>query len=75
MLKNKLANIFLALRQVDQAEKLFQKVLADEPENAEAHVVLGRIYLRSASYTLAQQYFDQAMGRMPDNQEAQKGLR
>ena len=74
-LKNKLANIFLALRQIDQAEKLFQEVLAAEPENAEAHVGLGRIYLRSAFYTLAQQHFDQALARMPDNQEAQKGLR
>lgn len=74
-LKNKLANISLALRQIDQAEKLFQEVLAAEPENAEAHVGLGRIYLRSAFYTLAQQHFDQALARMPDNQEAQKGLR
>jgi tetratricopeptide (TPR) repeat protein len=74
-LKSKLANIFLALRQFDQAEKLFQEVLAAEPENAEAHVGLGRIYLRSAFYTLAQQHFDQALARMPDNQEAQKGLR
>lgn len=74
-LKNKLANLSLALRQFDQAEKLFQEVLAAEPENAEAHLGLGRIYLRSAFYTLAQQHFDQVLARMPDNQEAQKGLR
>jgi tetratricopeptide (TPR) repeat protein len=74
-LKNKLANIFLALRRIDQAEKLFQEVLDAEPENAEAHVGLGRIYLQSAFFTLAQQHFDQALARMPDNQEAQKGLR
>jgi magnesium-transporting ATPase (P-type) len=50
------------------------ETLAAEPENAEAHVGLGRIYLRSAFYTLAQQHFDQALARMPDNQEVQKGL-
>jgi tetratricopeptide (TPR) repeat protein len=74
-LKNKLANIFLGLRRFDQAEKLVQEVLAAEPENAEAHVGLGRIYLQNAFYTLAQQHFDRALARMPDNQEAQKGLR
>jgi Tetratricopeptide repeat len=74
-LMNKLANIFLALRQIDQAEKLFQEVLGADPDNPEAHVGLGRIYLRSAFFTLAQQHFDQALARMPDNQEAQKGLR
>ena len=45
-LKNKLANIFLALRQIDQAEKLFQEVLAADPDNAEAHLGLGRFYLQ-----------------------------
>jgi tetratricopeptide (TPR) repeat protein len=73
-LKNKLANIFLAFRQIDQAEKLFQEVLAAEPENVEAHVGLGRIYLGSVFYTLAQRHFNQALARMPDNQEARKGL-
>jgi tetratricopeptide (TPR) repeat protein len=73
-LKNKLANISLALRQLDQAEKLYHEVLAAAPDNAEAHFGLGRLYLRSGFYTLAQQHFDQALARMPDNQEAREGL-
>ena len=74
-LKNKLANIFLALRRIDQAEKLFKEVLAAEPDNAEAHLGAGCIYPKSAFYTLAQYHFDQALARMPDNQEAREGLK
>ncbi len=73
-LKNKLANTLLALRQVNKAEKLFQEVLAAEPDNAQAHLGLGRLYLRSAFYTLAHYHFDLALARMPDNREAREGL-
>lgn len=65
-LKNKLADIFLASRQIDQAEKLFHEVLAAAPDNAEAHLGLGRLYLRSGFYTLAQYHFDLALIGMPD---------
>jgi tetratricopeptide (TPR) repeat protein len=74
-LKNKLANIFLILRRIDPAEKLFLEVLITEPDNAEAHLGLGRIYLGSAFYTLAQHHFDQALARMPVNREAREGLK
>jgi tetratricopeptide (TPR) repeat protein len=57
-LKNKLATTLLALRRFNQAERLFQQVLSIEPDNSEAHLGLGRLYLRSAFYTLAQYHFD-----------------
>ena len=41
----------------------------------EAQLLLGRLYLRWAFYTLAQQHFDRALAGMPDNQEAQEGLK
>jgi len=74
-LTNKLATTLLALRRLGQAEKLFQEVLAIEPNNVEAHLGLGRLYLKSAFYTLAQYHFDRALRGMPDNQEARMGLK
>jgi tetratricopeptide (TPR) repeat protein len=74
-LKTKVANLFLALRQIDQAEKLYHEVLAAAPDNAEAHLGLGRLYLKSAFYTLAQHHFERALIGMTDNQEAREGLR
>jgi tetratricopeptide (TPR) repeat protein len=73
-LKNKLANVLLPLRQFSQAERLFQEILRAESDNAEAHLGLGRVYLKSAFYTLAQYHFNRALGGMPDNQEAREGL-
>ena len=65
----------MALRRIDQAERLFLEVLAADPDNPEAHLGLGRIYLKSAFYTLAQLHFNQALLRTPENQEAQQGLK
>ena len=73
-LKNKLANLSLALRQIDQAEKLFQEVLAADPDNPEAHLGLARLYLKSAFFTLAREHFAQAHARLPENREALSGL-
>jgi tetratricopeptide (TPR) repeat protein len=73
-LKNKLANLYLALRQIAQAERLFQEVLAADPDNPEAHLGLARLYLKSAFFTLAQEHFAQAHARLPGNREALRGL-
>jgi hypothetical protein len=74
-LKNKFATTLLALHRLSQAERLFHQVLALEPDNAEAHLGLGRLYLRSAFFTLAQGHFGQTLARIPDNREAREGLR
>jgi len=74
-LQNKLAAILPALRQFNKAERLFQEVLAASPDNPEAHLGLGRLYLKWAFYTLAQLHFDRALAGMPDNQEAREGLK
>jgi Tfp pilus assembly protein PilF len=73
-LKNKLANLHLALRQIAQAERLFQEVLAADPDNPEAHLGLARLYLKSAFFTLAREHFAQAHVRLPENREALSGL-
>jgi Tfp pilus assembly protein PilF len=73
-LKNKLANLYLALRRIDQAEKLFKEVLAADLDNPEAHLGLARLYLKSAFFTLAQEHFAQAHARLPENREALSGL-
>ena len=49
----------MALRRIDQAERLFLEVLAADPDNPDAPLGLGRIYLKSAFYTLARVHFDQ----------------
>jgi tetratricopeptide (TPR) repeat protein len=74
-LKNKLAYTLLAIRQIGQAEKLFQEVLTAEPDNADAHLGLGRLYLRSAFYPLAELHFEKALSRLPENGEARQGLK
>jgi len=73
-LKNKLANLYLALLQIAQAERLFQEVLAADPDNSEAHLGLGRLYLKSAFFTLAREHFAQAHARLPENREALSGF-
>jgi tetratricopeptide (TPR) repeat protein len=69
-LKNKLAYTLLALRQIGQAEKLFQEVLITEPDNPDAHLGLGGLYLRGAFYPLAELHFEKALSRLPENEEA-----
>jgi tetratricopeptide (TPR) repeat protein len=73
-LTNKLVTTLLALGKLSQAEGLFQQVLAVEPDNVEAHLGLGRLYLRNAFYTLAQYHLERALSRTPDSHEAQEGL-
>jgi tetratricopeptide (TPR) repeat protein len=74
LLKNKLANVCLALRQMGQSERLFKEVVATDPYNPEAHLGLARLYLKSAFFTLAQEHFAQAHARLPENREALSGL-
>jgi tetratricopeptide (TPR) repeat protein len=74
-LQNKLVNTLFALQQFKEAERLFQEVLAAEPDNAEAHLGLGRLYLKSAFYTLAARHFEQSLKKMPENLEARQGLK
>jgi tetratricopeptide (TPR) repeat protein len=74
-LKNKLANVYLALHRLAQAERLFQEVVAAAPDNPEAHLGLGRLYLRTAFFTLAEAHFAQAHAQLPENQEALGGLK
>jgi Tfp pilus assembly protein PilF len=73
-LKNKLANLYLALGQIAQAERLFQEVLTADPDNPEAHLGLARLYLKGAFFTLAREHFAQAHARLPENREALSGL-
>jgi tetratricopeptide (TPR) repeat protein len=72
--KNKLADTLLALRQVDQAEALFQEILAAAPDNPEAHLGLGRLYQSYIFYTLAAHHYELALKKMPENQAAREGL-
>ena len=74
-LQNKLAAVLLALGRFDEAERLFQEVLGAAPNDPEAHLGLGRLYLKWVFYTLAQQHFERALAGMPDNQEAREGLK
>ncbi len=73
-LKNKLAATLLDLRQVDQAETLFQEILTIAPDNPDAHLGLGRLYQSWAFYTLAAHHFDLVLRKLPENQAAQEGL-
>ncbi len=74
-LKIKLANTWLALRRPFKAETLFREVLALDPNNGQANLGLGRIYLATYFYTMAARHFALARARLPENREALEGWR
>ena len=72
-----LDNLALALldnEKLDQAEKVCQQALRQDLHNAEAHAILGDIYIRG-SPTLAAQQFMAALEIDPTNARALRGLR
>jgi tetratricopeptide (TPR) repeat protein len=74
-LQLKFARTLVAQGQTDKGEKIFQEILQKDPNNVEACLELGRIFLNSQAYGDARGYFDKALALAPGNPQAQQGLR
>ena len=59
---------------LDQAAASFRQVIADNPNNAEAHYNLGTLNLRRNALTEARQYIDKALELRPEYPEAWNNL-
>jgi len=59
---------------LEQAEASFQQVIADKPNNPEAHYNLGTLYLRRNDFQNARQYLEQAVKLRPNYPEAWNNL-
>jgi tetratricopeptide (TPR) repeat protein len=59
---------------LDQAAASFKQVIADQPDDAEAHYNLGTLYLRRNALVEARQYIDKALALRPDYPEAWNNL-
>ncbi|MBN1939712.1 MAG: tetratricopeptide repeat protein [Candidatus Aminicenantes bacterium] len=62
------------LGRIEEARKIFQAVLADEPENAGANSGLGYVALREGNNTLAEESFRKVLTVEPENADAHGGL-
>jgi len=59
---------------MSQAETHFKRAIAADPEFFEAHVALGRFYLRLRRLQEAREQFEQAASKAPENAAVRAGL-
>ncbi len=52
---------------VDEAVPIIQGIIASDPDVTDAYFALGNIYFQAQRYKDAIQYFEQALGRKPDD--------
>jgi arylsulfatase A-like enzyme/predicted Zn-dependent protease len=52
---------------VDEAVPIIQSIIASDPDITDAYFALGNIYFQAQRYKDAIQYFEQALGRKPDD--------
>jgi arylsulfatase A-like enzyme/predicted Zn-dependent protease len=52
---------------VDEAVGIIRGIIADDPEVTDAYFAIGNIYFQAQRYKDAIQYFEQALGRKPDD--------
>jgi len=73
-MKLQLANQFLQMGRLDQAEALYRQILAAEPDNAAATASLGMIYRTQEKHDLAIRHLEKAIELQPDDLQAQVKL-
>jgi tetratricopeptide (TPR) repeat protein len=71
----KLAQLMWEQGRINGAEKLYEEVLRQDPNNAVAHLGLAQMDLAADAYGLALFHFRAALAAAPDNQEAARGLK
>jgi tetratricopeptide (TPR) repeat protein len=71
----RLAELMFEQGRINQAEKWYQEVLRQDPENAEANLGLARLNRLSDAYGQARFYYEKALAAAPANREAATGLR
>jgi tetratricopeptide (TPR) repeat protein len=68
--KNKLATTALALDKKDEAKRLFEDLIVENPVFAPAYTNLGFIYLQAGNDAKAETLYDQALALDPDYEQA-----
>ena len=66
----KRAEGLLAQKNYDAAVRLFQEIIAKDPNNVQAHFALGQTFMRLESYNNALQQFEAVTNLAPTNNEA-----
>ncbi|MCC2617939.1 PEP-CTERM system TPR-repeat protein PrsT [Aestuariibacter halophilus] len=69
-----LATAYLAAGQLDKAEALANQWLSTNPDDAEAHLLLGEVASRNNDWAAAQQAFERALAAQPDMLQAKLAL-
>ena len=69
-----LANLYLKAKRLPEAEAALRKYVAVDPENANAHLQLGRVLAAEGKSDGAQAEFENALRLAPDNPKAQGEL-
>ncbi|MCD6170215.1 MAG: tetratricopeptide repeat protein [Candidatus Latescibacteria bacterium] len=66
-------NIYLNQGEYDEAMRQFQIAVAEEPNNPDAYMALGKIYVYKHQYEMACQQFDKAIEICPEKLQQMKG--
>jgi tetratricopeptide (TPR) repeat protein len=69
-----LANLYLKAKRLPEAEAALRRYVAIDPENANAHLQLGRVLAAEDKSDAAQAEFESALRLAPDNPKAQREL-
>ncbi len=59
-------NIYLSQGKYDEALKQFQIAVEEEPENPDARMALGKVYVHKSQYKMACEHFDKAIEIAPN---------
>lgn len=68
--QNKLAGNLFAQNKTKEAQKIYKKIISENPNYASAWSNLGFIYLQSGNANKAREYYDKALGLDPDYEQA-----
>jgi Tfp pilus assembly protein PilF len=67
--------LFVRQGKLNQAARQFERLLATDPDNADAHTNLGVVFLTEGARDLAAREFMAALQTNPDHALARDGLR
>lgn len=70
---DKLNELYLANR-IDEAYELAESIITENPDDADAHFVLGRIFYKKQEWGKAVNQFRRVLEIVPDHKEAQTQL-
>lgn len=68
--KSKLGAALVAMNKPDEAQTIFESILAEDPKFAQAHCNLGYLFLLKGNTFMAEMYYNQALALDPDYEQA-----